>query len=125
MDFTQPTGADITVQQVEKWTVVEFRRPSLMDPIELERLGQQLYHLVDAQDRRRIILDFSRVQFLSSQAIGVLLSLKKKLDALPRSQLVLCGIGPRLQELLKITRLDRVLTVKPSQKEALKVELAL
>lgn len=125
MDITQPTGADITVQQVEKWTVVEFRRPSLMDPIELERLGQQLYHLVDAQDRRRVILDFSRVQFLSSQAIGVLLTTKKKLDALPRSQLILCGIGPRLQELLKITRLDRVLTIKPSQKEALKIELAL
>jgi anti-sigma B factor antagonist len=125
MDFTQPTGADITVQQVEKWTVVEFRRPSLMDPIELERLGQQLYRLVDAEDRRRIILDFSRVQFLSSQAIGVLLTMKKKLDALPRSQLILCGIGPRLQELLKITRLDRVLVVKPSQKEALKVEFAL
>jgi anti-sigma B factor antagonist len=125
MDFTQPTGADITVQQVEKWTVVEFRRPSLMDPIELERLGQQLYRLVDSEDRRRIILDFSRVQFLSSQAIGVLLTMKKKLDALPRSQLILCGIGPRLQELLKITRLDRVLVVKPSQKEALKVEFAL
>lgn len=125
MDFTQPTGADITVQQVEKWTVVEFRRPSLMDPLELERLGQQLYRLVDDEDRRRVILDFARVQFLSSQAIGVLLNLKKKLDVLPRSQLILCGIGPRLQELLKITRLDRVLTVKPSQKEAIKVELAL
>jgi len=28
---------------------------------------------------------------------------------------------PRLQELLKITRLDRILTIKPTQKEAIKV----
>jgi anti-anti-sigma regulatory factor len=34
---------------------------------------------------------------------------------------VLCGVGPKLMELLKITRLDRLLTVKPSQQEAVKV----
>ena len=115
------TGAQFTIQKVEKWCVIEFRQASLMDPIELERMGQNLYHLVDAQDQRRLILDFSRVQYLSSQAIGVLLTLKRKLDALPKSKLVLCGVGPRLEELLKITRLTRVLTIKPTQREALKI----
>jgi anti-sigma B factor antagonist len=92
-----------------------------MDPIELEQIGQSLYRLVDAEDRRRIVLDFEKVQYLSSQAIGIVLTLNKKLTALPGSKLVLCGVGPRLQELLKITRLDRLLTVKASQREALKV----
>ncbi|HEY7087934.1 MAG TPA: STAS domain-containing protein [Tepidisphaeraceae bacterium] len=115
------TGAPFTVQQVEKFTVIEFRNPSLMDPIELEHIGQSLYRLVDAEDRRRLVLDFEKVQYLSSQAIGIILTLNKKLGALSNSKLVLCGIGPRLQELLKITRLDRLLTIKPSQKEAVKV----
>lgn len=121
---TPITGAgapSITVQQVEKFTVVEFRNPSLMDPVELERLGQSLYHLIDAEDQRRIILDFEKVQYLSSQAIGIVLTMNKKLSALKNSKLVLCGVGPRLQELLKITRLDRLLTIKPSQREAVKV----
>jgi anti-anti-sigma regulatory factor len=47
--------------------------------------------------------------------------MNKKLSALKNSKLVLCGVGPRLQELLKITRLDRLLTIKPSQREAVKV----
>jgi anti-anti-sigma factor len=115
------TGAPFTVQQVEKFTVVEFRNASLMDPIELEQIGQSLYRLVDAEDRRKIVLDFEKVQYLSSQAIGIILTMNKKLTALSNSKLVLCGIGPRLQELLKITRLDRLLTIKPSQKEAVKV----
>jgi anti-anti-sigma factor len=68
-----------------------------------------------------MILDFEKVQYLSSQAIGIVLTLNKKLGALPHSKLVLCGVGPRLMELLKITRLDRLLTVKPTQREALKV----
>jgi anti-sigma B factor antagonist len=109
------------VSQVEKFTVIEFRNPSLMDPVELEQIGQALYRLIDAEDRRKIVLDFEKVQYLSSQAIGIILTMNKKLSQLQHSKLVLCGIGPRLQELLKITRLDRLLTVKPSQKEAVKV----
>ncbi len=92
-----------------------------MDPVQLENTGQALYHLVDAEDRRRLIIDFEKVEYLSSQAIGIILTMNKKLAALPHSKMVLCGVGPRLMELLKITRLDRLLTVKPSQKEAVKV----
>jgi anti-anti-sigma factor len=94
-----------------------------MDPIILEEIGQELYRLVDEEDRRRLILDFEKVQYLSSQAIGIVLTLNKKLSALKNSKFVLCGVGPKLLELLKITRLDRILTVKPSQKEAVKVLL--
>ncbi|HMB94677.1 MAG TPA: STAS domain-containing protein [Tepidisphaeraceae bacterium] len=115
------TSSSFIVQQVEKYLVVEFRNPSLMDPAELEQIGQNLYRLIDAEDHRKIVLDFEKVQYLSSQAIGIILTMNKKLSQLKNSKLVLCGIGPRLQELLKITRLDRVLTIKPSQREAVKV----
>jgi anti-sigma B factor antagonist len=110
-----------TVQTIDKWHVVEFKTPSLMDPQILEEIGRELYRLVDEEDRRRVVLDFERVQYLSSQAIGIILTLNKKLGSLKNSKLVLCGVGPKLLELLKITRLDRILTVKPTQKEAVKV----
>jgi anti-sigma B factor antagonist len=114
-------SSSFIVQQIEKFTVIEFRNPSLMDPVELEQIGQSLYHLIDAEDRRKIVLDFEKVQYLSSQAIGIILTMNKKLSHLNGSKLVLCGVGARLQELLKITRLDRLLTIKPSQREAIKV----
>ena len=119
--MTMQNSSPFTVQQIEKYTVVEFRNPSLMDPIELEGIGQSLYRLVDEEDRRKVILDFEKVQYLSSQAIGIVLTMNKKLGALKSSKLVLCGVGPKLMELLKITRLDRLLTIKPTQREALKV----
>src|SRR4051812_14224838 len=114
-------SAPINVHQVDKFTIVEFKNPSLMDPLELETIGQELYKLVDEQDKRKIVLDFEKVQYLSSQAIGIVLTMNKKLSALKTSKLVLCGVGPKLMELIKITRLDRILTIKPSQREALKV----
>ncbi len=118
---SSPSGLPYLVQPFDKFTVIEFRTPSLMDPVELENIGQGLYALIDQEDKRKLILDFEKVEYLSSQAIGIILTMNKKLSALKNSKLVLCGVGPRLMELLKITRLDRLLTVKPSQKEAVKV----
>jgi anti-sigma B factor antagonist len=111
-------NAHLTIHPMGKTTVVEFRNPSLMDPIELESIAKSLYELVDEQDRRQIILDFEKVQYLSSQAIGIVLTMHKKLSSLKNSKLILCGVGPKLMQLIKITCLDKVLTIKPSQREA-------
>ncbi|HEX8524271.1 MAG TPA: STAS domain-containing protein [Tepidisphaeraceae bacterium] len=110
-----------TVQTIEKATVIEFRTPSLMDALILEEIGQELYRLVEAEDRRKLVLDFEKVEYLSSQAIGIILNLQKKLAALKNSKMVLCSVGPKLAELLRITKLDKVLTIKPTQREAVKV----
>jgi anti-anti-sigma factor len=108
------------VSKIGGTTVVEFTTASLMESAQLEQMAERLDHLVDEQDQRHIVLDFERVQYLSSQAIGMLLGMQKKLASLKNSRLILCGVGPRLMELLRITRLDRVLTVKPTQAEAVK-----
>ena len=109
-----------TVRQSGKQTVVEFLTPSLMNPLELERIGAGLFKLIDEEKRDRVILDFTKVQYLSSQAIGIILTLNKKLTGTSAGgqNLVLCGVGPQLMQLLKITRLDRILVIKPTQKEA-------
>ena len=108
-----------TVNKIDKATIIEFRTPSLMDPLDLQNIADNLYPIIDDQDQRNIILDFEKVQYLSSQAIGIVLTINKKLSALKHSRFILCGVGARLMELIKITRLDKVLTIKPSQKEAL------
>jgi anti-sigma B factor antagonist len=114
-------NARFIVNTVENYAVVEFRDASLMDPVVLEEIATSLYHMVDVEDRRLVVLDFSNVQYISSQAIGIVIQLHKKLSTLKRSSLVLCGVGERLMELIKITRLDRILKIKPTQKEAVKV----
>ena len=109
------------VQQIGKCTVVELRTPSLMDGPDLESLMRDIFELVDKQDHRLMALDFERVTYLSSRAIGLILGLHQRLAKLPHSQLVLCGVGPKLRELIKLTSLDKVLTIRPSQKEAVRL----
>ena len=123
MEPVNPTSAHFITQMIEKWLVVEFRTASLMDPVQLEDIARCLYHLVDAQDQRRIVLDFEKVQYLSSQAIGIVINMNNKLRKLPHSKMILCGVTGKLMELIKITRLDKILTIKPTQQEAVKVLL--
>jgi anti-sigma B factor antagonist len=111
-------AGEYIVTRIDKAQVVEFRVASLMDPPVLEEIGTNLNKLVDEEDRRILILDFAKVEYLSSQAIGIVIALHRKLAALPHSKLLLCGVTPRLMELLRITRLDKVLTIKPTQNEA-------
>jgi anti-sigma B factor antagonist len=109
-----------TTERVGDVTVVEFRTTSLMNPAELEKLSTALYELVDAGDTRRLLVDFTRVKYLSSQAIGIVITLHKKVSQRDGGQLMLCGVGPSLTNLLKITRLDRILRITATQEEALR-----
>ena len=104
-------------QEGEK-TVVEFKTESLMNAIDLEKMSASLMSLVEVDGHRQVVLDFTPVKYLSSQAIGIILALHKRLSQ-SSGRLVLCGVGPQLLQLLKITRLNLILKVVPSQKEAL------
>jgi len=111
------------LRQYGRQTAVVFQTPSLMNQADVERLRGDLVRMVDEEKRTRLILDFAQVQFLSSQVVGLLLSLLKKVTALKSAdggaELVLCGLRPQVLDLLKITRLDRLLTIKPTRKEAI------
>lgn len=100
-------------------TVVEFKTASLMNPAELERLSTALYRLVDEEGSNQILLDFTSVKYLSSQAIGIIITLNKKATQQPGGRLVLCGVNESLLKLLKITRLDRILKIAATREQAL------
>lgn len=107
-----------TVRQYHGHALVEFQTESLMNPLELERVGHGLYRLVDDEHHHHILLDFARVRYLSSQAVGIILTMNKKVAQFKDGSLVLCGVGAQLLQLLKITRLDKVLTIVPTLKDA-------
>jgi anti-sigma B factor antagonist len=78
-----------------------------------------LYGLVEDERHRRLLLNLSNVRFLSGNALGILVSLKEKVDA-AGGRLRLCGLEPDLLELLRITNLDRIFETYESWEDALK-----
>ena len=111
--------AQVTVSRNKSCVVVEIVAPSLMDTRELDTLAEDLYRLVDEQDSRRLLLDFGKVQFISSRAIGILANLHRATSRLKGGLLVLCNCSPNLMQLLKIVKFDKLIPIKATQEEAL------
>ena len=78
-----------------------------------------LYDLVENEGHRRLLLDFRNVHFLSSNALAILISLKRKVEA-AGGRLRLCRLEPDLLDLLRITNLDRIFETSESREDALK-----
>lgn len=97
----------LKVTQSEGVTVVGFRDASILDVVTIQRIAAELYELVEVQQRRKIVLDFAAVRFLSSQALGVLLTLRRKAEK-AGATVALAGIRPELLRVFQITNLDKL-----------------
>ena len=109
---------DLIIQTYKDVTVVNFQNVSVLDSANIESLGRNLLDLVQKQDLRKIVLEFSAVRFMSSQALGVLLQLKKALDPL-KGKVVIVGIRPELSKVFKITNLNKIFSFHNELDQAL------
>jgi len=96
----------LSVQKMGDVTIVEFMERLIWEMIQVEQIGEELTALAQAKDCRRMILDFTRVEMISSSTLGVLISLKRRLDDV-QGRLVIAGLREELMRIFKITRLER------------------
>jgi anti-anti-sigma factor len=100
---------ELLIQTYRDVTVVNFQNISVLDSANIESLGRSLLELVQVQDHRKLILDFSTVRFMSSQALGMIIQLRKALDAI-KGKVLIVGIRPDLYKVFKITNLHKMFT---------------
>ena len=74
--------------------------------------------ILDEDVRKKIILDFSNVEYLSSAALGKLITLDKKVKK-AKGKLKLCSIRPDIYEVFAITRLNQLFDIAETQEAAL------
>lgn len=99
-------------------TVVRFKDHKILDEANIHQLGEELSQVVSSGDHAKLLLNFESVEFLSSAALGKLISVKKKATA-AETELKLCGIRNEIFEVFKITGLDKVFDITDTQDEAL------
>lgn len=109
---------ELLIQKYGDVTVINFQNASVLDTNMIESLGRSLMELVTRQDERKLVLDFSEVKFMSSQALGILLQLKKAIDKV-RGKVVIAGIRPDLHKVFKITNLHKLFTFRAELDHAL------
>ena len=107
----------IYVSDVGEVSVVQFRDRKILDESNIQEMGRELFELVE-QKRAKILLNFMNVEFLSSAALGKLITLDKKLKA-AKGQLKLSNIRPEIYEVFAITRLNKLFDIHDDEADAL------
>lgn len=114
--------SDTTIQppfttRVQKsFLVVEFRIESLMSA-NLKEIQAQLMALFDDEAICRVVFDLKRVRDISSQFLGIIIAVHTRMSK-RRGKLVVVGLNDKLNELMQITRLDRVIAIVPTVNDA-------
>jgi anti-sigma B factor antagonist len=115
--MSSPEKRPWDIEEVDGLTVINFADRRTLDEPNIHIIGEDLLELVNDPNHKYILLDFSRVEFLSSAALGRMITLQEKLAAL-NGRLVLIGLNQQIADVLTITKLDKVLPVANSIAEA-------
>jgi anti-sigma B factor antagonist len=108
----------LNVETVGDVTVVKFLERLVWEMFQVEQIQGQLEGLVEKQGCRRLLLDFSGVEMISSSTLGILLSLKQKLDE-GQGRMVIAGLREELMRIFKITRLEGQFEFRADREAAL------
>jgi anti-sigma B factor antagonist len=110
----------IKVSESGPVSVVTFADSKIIDEAEIQELGQELYDLVERDNRKKIVLNFANVEFLSSAALGKLIGFDKRVKQ-HGAELVLSNIRPEIYEVFAITKLTKLFQIKDDEADALAV----
>jgi len=110
----------IEVSESANVTVIRFQDQKIIDPEAIQELGQELFDLVERDDRKKMVLNFENVEFLSSAALGKLITFEKK-SKRNDAKLILTNISPEIYQVFAITNLDKLFQIKDSEADALAV----
>jgi anti-sigma B factor antagonist len=98
-------------------TVVHFTGSHVsLDKETLHRTHDQLLALADEPSESDLLLNFANVEYLTSTALGTLVSLRKKLLARGR-HLTVGNLSPQLHEIFTVTKLDALLDLRLAGRE--------
>lgn len=77
-----------------------------------------LYKTIESREDPRFIVDLSAIQYMQSSDIGVLITLKRRVDA-RKGKVVLTNLDPFIFDILRTMRIDKIFTITPDMASAL------
>ena len=116
--LSRPQQHWLEVETVGDVTVARFTRPRLLEEEAVEAVGKQLLRLAADTGCSKFVLNFGKVESLTTAFFGKLVALHKQV-ADSGGRLVLCQVGPFVREIFKILELPRPVSVYDAEQEAL------
>src|SRR5262245_57195940 len=116
--MSQATPPNFTFEQVEGVTVVTAACPQIVADLRDEFYALAVRPADAPPGPWRVVLDLSGVRQINSAAIGILINFQKRVrDA--GGTLKVCGIHPNVIDVFRLTKMDQILDLCPTRKDAL------
>ena len=114
------SSSKLRIRSVEDVTVVRFQESSILDTELIHDIAHELDQLIETKNNKKLLLDFTEVTFFSSSALGILVTLSKKM-AVIEGELVICALAAELRKVFKITNLDKLFKFADDEDQALQM----
>lgn len=89
----------------------------ILDELQIRNIEKQICSLIEA-GAKKMVLDFTNVDYLSSSALGMLITVKKRL-AENKGEIKLCAIKDKIFEVFKLTGLNKLFEIYDTSTEAI------
>lgn len=99
-------------------TVISFLVPSISGASDVDEVAADVRQFIDSSNPPKVIVDFDGVKFFSSQVLGMLVDIWKRLKKYD-GRVVISGINPDLSRVFRITNLDTLFEFYTDRKSAL------
>lgn len=90
----------------------------ILDEEQLQSLEGSFLPLIKQTPGIQLIISFENVKFLTSSVLGLLIRISKNVYEQDGS-LRLCSIDPKIQDVFRITRLDKIFDIQPNVDDAM------
>jgi len=97
--------------------VVTFGMPTIDATSGIDKMTEKLRTYIGTQKPQKMLVDFTDVRFFTSQMLGVLVDVWRRLRD-HGGRLLICGINPQLNRVFRITNLDRIFEFYPDKEAA-------
>lgn len=101
----------LDVTEFGEVTVVRFRDRRITEDCDLGKLADELFQLVEGEHRTKLVVSLSSVDLLTSAALGILITLRKKVTV-QGGRLKLSDMEPEIARVFSVTRLDSLFDVE-------------
>lgn len=90
--------------------IVQIDRQKILEEKDIQNLEATITPLIEENDPLKMVVDFSKVEYLSSAVLGLLIRLNNTIKN-RGGNMCLCNITGSIFGIFKITRLDKVFSI--------------
>ena len=108
------------LKTVSSVNVIELELPDMLDSVEFDKLNENMLHLFDGRADERWVLDLSKVEYVGSAVLGLMVNIRQHVKA-AKGKLVICSLSRTLAEIFKASSLERLFTITKTRADAIRV----